>query len=173
MEGNANMGWNMSRFGSLRVSAGRWFKNPSVLVPALIVGFVLMTQWPMLKGVGYRVLGISAPADTIPWRTDFAAALAESRTSGKPLLLDFSASWCPPCQVMKHDVWPDPAVNTAVTANYIPVFMDADSPATQDAARRYQVETIPRIIVVDADGKVLKDGTYMSRSAMLDFLAAH
>lgn len=163
----------MSKSESFRASAIRRLKDPSVVLPALIVGFILITQWPMLKGVGYRVLGVSAPADTIPWRTDFAAALAESRTSGKPVLLDFSASWCPPCQVMKHEVWPDPAVNMAVTASYIPVLMDADSPATQDVGRRYQVDTIPRIIVVDSDGRVLKDGSYMSRGAMLDFLTGH
>jgi thiol:disulfide interchange protein len=160
----------MSRLSRLQFPLLRWLKDPSVLLPALIVGFVLFMQWPMLKGMGYRVLGIAASDDTIPWRTHFAAALAESGKSGKPVLLDFSASWCPPCQVMKHDVWPDPAVEKAVTSGYIPVFMDADSPATREVALRYQVDTIPRIIVVDAAGSVLKDGAYMGRGSMLDFL---
>ncbi|MGE5607841.1 MAG: thioredoxin family protein [Bacillota bacterium] len=125
----------------------------------------------MFKGMFYRVSGSPAPSDGIPWRTDFNAALAESKQSGKPVLLDFSASWCPPCQVMKHDVWPDPKVREAVTTDYIPVLIDIDAAGNQAVAARYGIDAIPAILIVDADGKVLKQGSLMSSGSLVNFLA--
>lgn len=146
------------------------YRHRSALIWLAVLAFVVWMQWPMIKGSFYRFSKIPAPADGIAWRTDFQAASVEARTTGKPVLLDFSASWCPPCQVMKHDVWPDEKVRQAVEAGYIPVLLDVDAAASQEIAQHYKVNGVPTILVVDADGRVLRQSGYMSRSAALAFL---
>ncbi len=136
----------------------------------LLLGVLVFSQWPQIRLMGYRVLGIKAPKDNIPWRTDYAAALKEAEQTNKLLLLDFTADWCPPCQVMKHDVWPRESVRAAVEAGYIPVYLDVDAPSSADAAMRYGVRQIPTILITDASGTVLKEGGPMSASQMVDFL---
>lgn len=135
----------------------------------LMLAGVLALWWPILKGLGYRVAGSNAD-DGIPWRTDFSAALAEARQAGKPVLLDFTASWCPPCQIMKHEVWPTEEVRQLVSERFIPVLLDVDQAASRTATARYGVNAIPTIIIVDADGNQLKRGNFMSRDAMVRFL---
>jgi thiol-disulfide isomerase/thioredoxin len=109
--------------------------------------------------------------DNIPWRTKLSDALAESKKTGKPVLADFSASWCPPCQDMKHASWPDPKVEAVVKEKYIPVLLDADASDTEGPARKYAVEYLPTILVLDSDGKVLRQGDYMTASELLAFLS--
>jgi thiol:disulfide interchange protein len=126
----------------------------------------------MLKGLAYRVSGIEAPASSIAWRGDFEAARAEAKASDKPVLLVFSATWCPPCNAMKHDVWPDAAVSQIVNSDFVPLYVDVDNPASVSIARRYGISGIPAVLVVDASGDVLRQESYMSRSTALDFLSA-
>jgi protein disulfide-isomerase len=137
---------------------------------ALVLGAVVYMQWPMLKGAYYKATNAQAPASAVAWRSDYAGALAESAQSGKPVLLDFTASWCPPCKVMKHDVWPDADVATAANGGYVPVLVDVDDPKNAEVAQRYGVRGIPSILIVDAKGRVLKQGAFMSKGEMLDFL---
>lgn len=150
--------------------AGLLRRHRSGLVWGAVFALIVVLQWPMIKGTFYRYSKVPAPAGSIAWRSDFPAALAESRQTGKPVLLDFTASWCPPCQVLKHEVWPDTQVGQAVTAGYIPVLLDVDVPASQDVARRYGVRSVPSILVVDADGQVVRQSGYRSKGAMLEFL---
>jgi protein disulfide-isomerase len=128
------------------------------------------TQWTTIKGLYYRLTDSPAPAGNIAWRTDFDAALAESQKSGKPMLVDFSASWCPPCRVMKHEVWPDSEVGQAVNSAYVPLLLDVDQPGARSAAARYQVSAVPTVLILDAKGNVLKQANAMSKSDLLAFL---
>ena len=130
---------------------------------------VVVIQWPVLKGFYYRAAHIPAPPTSIHWRTDLGAALLEAHRSDKRVLVDFSASWCPPCIAMKHDVWPDPAVERALAGSYVPVLIDIDhDTAVPD---RYGITGIPTIVVLDATGRELRRGAFLTAAGMMRFLA--
>lgn len=137
---------------------------------ALVVGVVAF-RWPILKGYYYRAAHVEAPASSIAWRSDFDAALAEARRTGRPVLVDFTASWCPPCIAMKHEVWPDPEVERAVADGYVPVAVDIDRNTA--VADRFGVDAIPTVFVVDASGQIVRRGGFMPASGMLRFLAGN
>lgn len=136
----------------------------------LVVGAFVYLQWPMLKGTAYRVLGVQPRKSAITWQRDFESARTQAQTAAKPMLLVFSAAWCPPCNVMKHDVWPDPEVETVINRDFVPLYLDVDEQATKAIAERYGVGGIPAVFVVDADGKVLRKASFMSQSQTLEFL---
>jgi protein disulfide-isomerase len=141
------------------------------LLWALVLGAVVYMQWPMIKGAYYKATNAQAPASSVAWRTGgFDAALTESAATGKPVLVDFTASWCPPCKVMKHEVWPDAQVARAANEQYVPLLVDVDDPQNAEVAQRYGIRGIPTVLVLDAEGKVIRTGSYMSKGDMLDFL---
>jgi thiol:disulfide interchange protein len=146
-----------------------WRRREPVLW-ALVVALVLTAQWPMLKGWYYKATGLEAPASGIAWRTDLDAALAEAKVSGRLVLVDFSATWCPPCLAMKHEVWPDGEVTQAVTRGFIPVVVDVD--LNTAASDRYEVPGIPALLLLDGDGRIVRrhDG-YLPKAGVLQFLA--
>lgn len=70
--------------------------------------------------------------------------------SEKPVLVDFFASWCGPCQMMSP-VIDELAEELEGEAGIYKVDVDASS----DLANQYQVMSIPTILIFK-DGKVLK-----------------
>ncbi len=136
----------------------------------IVLGLVaLIYMMPIVKGMVYRA-GLIEAGPTVDWRTDFDAALEEASQSNKLVMLDFTASWCPPCHVMKHEVWPDEDVRRTVEASFVPVLLDIDLPNAGRIAAHYGVRSIPTIIIVDASGKELQRVQTTSASQMVAFL---
>lgn len=139
------------------------------VVWALVALFIVVLQWPMLKGTWYKRTGAAPPPSAIAWHTDLDTALEEAARLERPVLVDFAADWCPPCITMKHDVWPEPAVVAAVQEGYVPLLIDVD--ARPDVAARYDVSGIPSVMVLDEDGRVLRrTSSFLGAGAMAKFL---
>lgn len=151
----------------VRAIVERLRRHERALWIALLLGIVAV-RWPLLKGFYYRAAHVAAPGSTIPWRTDLDEALAEARRTGRPVLADFGASWCPPCLAMQHDVWPDASVERAVTSGYVPLAVDVDR--NGPVAERYHIDTIPSVLVLDGRGQIVRRAGYLPVSGMLRFL---
>ena len=138
----------------------------SIVVFGVVMILILM-QWPLLKGVFYRATGMGA-TDQISWRADYPTALDEAGVSGKPLLLVFGAIWCPPCQVMKHEVWPDKRVEQIANEKFIPVYIDGDT--QERIMAKFGVMYYPTIIAASSAGEPLSQVGISSASEMVAFL---
>ena len=98
-------------------------------------------------------------------------ALDLSTDDGKPLLLDFSAQWCPPCQTLAADVLHAPQHEATLASLHL-VVLDADDPASWATKDRYAVGGYPTVIVTDPEGYELARLTgYPGQDAFLGWLA--
>ena len=112
------------------------------------------------------------PEPAFQWQHHWDEAVSQAKQKNLPMLVVFSASWCPPCQAMKRNVWPDQRVGEAVQAGYVPLYIDVDETEHAPYVAKYQVNSIPYIVVLDQDGRVQRSGYSMSKKEMLQFLAA-
>lgn len=91
------------------------------------------------------------------WGSSWDMAVEAAKTSGRPILIDFTAEWCPPCQVMISRVFPDPSVVDAFKSHFVLLQADVtgnDSPGVP-LATKYKIESIPTFLIVDTQGKIL------------------
>jgi thiol:disulfide interchange protein len=87
--------------------------------------------------------------------SSYTDALAESQRTGKPIMVDFSAEWCGPCQAMKGQLFEDTAMEHDIRTAVIPVSIPdrtredgSNTPEVEELMRKYQVEAFPTLIVV-------------------------
>ena len=142
------------------LSQNRW-----MLVIGLIFAGVLVFQIPSVK----RAIG-GAGADGIDWQQSFPEASSMAHETGRPILIKFTADWCPPCQQMKQNAWPNEQVRQAVETRYVPLVADVDTTEGAQLAQQYGVQGIPTILVTDATGRVQRTGSYMDGDRLLTFL---
>ncbi len=137
------------------------------------VGFWGMTQG--LRGnASLSVFVPKAPADNPVNEEekplDLEAAMARAVAEDKPLLLDFSAAWCPPCNLLAAEVLHAP-VAQSVLDGFIVVVFDSDREESWEAKSRYAVGGYPTVVVARPDGSVLDrlEG-YPGQQETLDWL---
>lgn len=97
------------------------------------------------------------------------AALAQAKTSGKKLFLDFEATWCGPCHTMDQWVWNDVDVAQRINAGFVGIKVDAD--LQKALVKRLKIVSYPTMMVMDADGnEVRRAEGYLGSKGILAFL---
>ncbi len=79
----------------------------------------------------------------------FREAFARSRREKKPLVLDFTASWCAPCLRMIRETFPDPKVAPLLERC---VLIKIDTDKYPGLSRKYDVVGLPDIRLLTSEG---------------------
>jgi len=118
-------------------------------------------------GVAMAVLGATAmlwwlealpPGAKIAWMDDYDEARTLALDSGRPMLVDFGASWCAACGEMDRDTFSDPrVVARTVNIGFVPVRIDLspgqDSPEKRAVLASYEQRGLPLVVLHDRDGE--------------------
>ncbi|HTL98218.1 MAG TPA: thioredoxin family protein [Holophagaceae bacterium] len=142
----------------------------------LTIAAAILSALPMLAP-----LSAQAPSATrtqgVAWHEDLDSALAEAKTSHKPVFLDIWAEWCPPCQRMRQQVFPAPQAQAAlkkVVAASVMVEKQDRTPIPAGVAvdQRYGSGAYPTLLILDGEGKVVRRHTgALDAAALAKFIS--
>ncbi len=99
----------------------------------------------------------AAPAASpVAWSSDEVDAARRAHAEGKPMILDFGATWCAACKELEEETWPD-ACFRAEAARFVAVKIDGSDDESAEWIRLSQkygpIAGLPVVIVVDSEGK--------------------
>lgn len=81
-------------------------------------------------------------------------ALAQSKSTGKDIFIDFRADWCKPCLEMEKETFSNIEVGDAINSKYIPIKFDVDYFEGMDVKEQYNVGVLPTILIINSSGAV-------------------
>lgn len=92
----------------------------------------------------------------IQWRDSLETARAESRATGKPILVHFFGDNCPPCHRLEQNAYQNGELIESVNANLIPIRINATQ--NRSLAQEFAVASWPQDVYLHPNGEVAYRG---------------
>jgi thiol:disulfide interchange protein len=94
------------------------------------------------------------------WSDDLEKALAQAKAEHKAVLVEFTGSdWCPPCKMMRAEVFSKAEFVAAASKNYILVEIDMPkgdeelAKKNQPTVEKYKIDGFPTVLLLGSTGK--------------------
>ena len=129
------------------------FKDLPRLMQLRKAGGVLLAVVGLYMFVG----GLTTAESDLVWIADEAQGLEVGRKEGKPVMLDFYATWCAACNELEH-TYADPAVKS-ILSQFVNVKLDftRNSVEVERLKQKYGIVGLPVVIFFDSEGNQLTD----------------
>jgi thiol:disulfide interchange protein DsbD len=120
------------------------------LTGALVVAAFVANIASATRHTATAVAVGSEAQTSIKWFNSVEPALARAKETGKPVMIDFYATWCVPCKMLDTSTYRNRDVVNE-SEHWIMVRIDVDE--NQELATRYRVQSVPTIVLLSSDGK--------------------
>lgn len=143
-----------------------WFllAAAGAFVAGLLIGGVKLSfhgpaAHKLRKGLGIALMVAGAyaawdwkqtPKQRLPWVYSEEIAFQRAKAEGKGVMVDYSATWCIPCEELELTFGND-EVYDAITSNFVPLKLDVtdDNAETDKLKQRYGAGTLPSVVFLD------------------------
>jgi len=146
------LGWTSAIAFTGLLGAGVW----GVLTTDLPIR--TRTHRPASSGSGEPIAeSPRRPSQKVHW-VDYGTGLTRAKAEGKPIVVDFFATWCGACKDLDRGTFQNPAVAERL-AGVITVRVDAEDETMKNGyrgvelAQRYRVMGYPTIVFLDSSGR--------------------
>lgn len=157
-----------------------WMLPATLLIGGIYLGFLERSgrsnRWFRRLQWAVGVLAIIGGAhvygrmqrEGVVWEPYSEAKVVAAREAGQPVMLDFYADWCIPCQELELFTFTDPRVVEA-TQSFRRLKVDLtnfDSPEAEEVRERFQVAGVPTVVFLGPEG------TEVPQTRVLGFVGA-
>lgn len=144
MAAGLHLGWIDKNQANFR--AFPWLKG-GVGVACLVLAAFLVTSRAM-QGPG------------VAWKPYSEVVLKEARELNKPVIIDFYATWCTPCNELEEVTFHDASVVNQAESSFVMVKVDVTkggNPVYERLLQQYEVKGVPTIVFIDNSGREKRD----------------
>jgi len=130
---------------------------------------------PLLLVCFYLLGSATVQAQTTPGvvfqKISFQKAKEEAKLQHKHIFMNVYAVWCIPCKKLQRTTFQNAQVGSIFNQNFINLSIDAEKGEGISLAKKYGIKSHPYMLLLAADGKVLKRIVgYKSEKQLLDEL---
>ena len=126
-----------------------------ILVTAVYYGYLSYTLFENLRVDSAEVSGSVQEKLQQGWTSSLAVGLERAEREGKPVLIDFWATWCKNCLTMDKTTLADPAVEAALQ-NYVKVKFQAEHMDEEPAKlllARFRAVGLPTYVILSPNSR--------------------
>jgi len=172
-------GSNADRNQALQLRIGKAIAQPLYVImdsAGKSMGVKVGVENDSGKFAAYLDKGLAPPseaASAAAWAPFNEAAYASALAAGKPIVIDFTASWCVSCHAIERQVFEDPQVN-AKLAGFTTLRADlTDFDGAPNAAieKKFGVQQLPTVVLLSPSGIEVPGTRVTGLLPTKDFLA--
>lgn len=119
-----------------------------------------ITHLALFTVAAVSMIGCSLAEPLKGWSEDLDKALEQAKKENKAVLVEFTGSdWCPPCKMMRKNVFSKEEFVAAASKNFILVEIDMPrgdksvAEKNKPLVTKYEIKGFPTVVLLDSDGK--------------------